>query len=83
MKIIKMERAHLIPGKGIVLIVDLFKNRLTSELWVEKLPIEIGEIIKVSNNGLTYKIIGIESQRNLMNGKINSSIGLVVREVKE
>lgn len=83
MKSIKMERAHLIPGKGIVLVVNLFKNKLVNELWVDELPIKVGETIKVINNGLTYKITGIEMSRNLTNGKINHSVGLVVKEIKE
>lgn len=82
MKTIYKDRLWEIPGRGMVLIVNLIKNKLAKELWIDKVPLEIGEKIQLTN-GTIYEIKGIEMQRNLMNGKISSSIGLVVKEVKQ
>ena len=61
-------------------LIDLYKNKLTQTVWIDEIPIKIGDQIKTSNK--LFEVRGIESQRNLMNSNHHSSIGIVVKEIK-
>lgn len=58
MKTIYKDRLWEIPGRGMVLIVNLIKNKLAKTLWIDKVPLEIGEKIQLTN-GTIYEIIGL------------------------
>jgi len=77
---IKNERIYNVTGRGTILIVDLYKNKLTQTVWIDEIPIKIGDQIKTSNK--LFDVKGIESQRNLVDSKHHSSIGIVVKEIK-
>jgi hypothetical protein len=77
---IKNERIYNVTGRGTILIVDLYKNKLTQTVWIDEIPIKIRDQIKTSNK--LFEVRGIESQRNLMNSNHHSSIGIVVKEIE-
>ena len=69
-----------VTGKGLVLVVDLVRSELCENLWELDLP-EINSGDTISYVDEVYEITSVEIQRNLLNGKKMSRIGLVVRSL--
>ena len=69
-----------VTGKGLILVVDLVESGVCENLWELELP-EISRGDTISYVDEVYEITSVEVNRNLMDGKKMSRIGLVVRSM--
>jgi len=69
-----------VTGKGLVLVVDLVRSELCENPWELNLP-EINSGDTISYVDEVYEITSVEIQRNLLDGKKMSRVGLVVRSL--
>lgn len=71
-----VDRVENIVGRGKVLIIDLIKNKLTEDKYIDEIPFKKGDSITTDVGA--FVIRAIESKAELMGGKISSTIGIVV-----
>lgn len=76
---LKVGGKHKITGRGDILILDLIINGFTKDDWVDEIQIKVGHTLNFE--GDDYKIIGMESFANLMNGKHSHRLGLIVTQI--
>ena len=66
-------------GTGKILVCEY-----GNEPWIERCPFEKGDTVEYTDENLEpviYKITGIESGRNLFDGKIRNIFGLIVIKI--
>ena len=69
-----------VTGRGLILVVDLVESGVCENLWELDLP-EINRGDTISYVDEVYEITSVEINRNLMDGRKMSRIGLVVRSM--
>ncbi len=76
---LKVEYTYYKPGTGVIYIVDLKHNGFTEDGWIKDIPIKTEDTLDYDNG--SYVVVDIEVFANLLNGKYNKGIGLVVRQI--
>ena len=71
---IKKYSTITITGRGLILLVDLLENNLVEDIYINKIPIKINDIVTTDKGH--YKVNGIEMRRGSCG--ISSKIGLAV-----
>jgi hypothetical protein len=68
-----------IIGRGLVLVINIKRSKLTDDNWVSDVLIKTGDTLTYNND--TYVVKGVEIMVNLLDGKKSSRLGLVVKKI--
>jgi hypothetical protein len=76
---LKVEDKFHITGRGDVVVVNLKENNIVTENWLENIPIEIGHVLVYE--GEDYKVVGVETTRDVLRGYLNTTVGVLIKKI--